>query len=195
MLLLIKSYFRKMIEPRENTLLIADPFLSDENFLRTVVYLCRHAESEGSFGFIINKPFDFTLDQLMEGIEGSDIPVYVGGPVEKDSIHFLHQLPELIPNSFQLSEDVYWGGDFETVKSLINAGKLDTKKIKFFIGYSGWGEHQLSKEIEEKSWITAKNNRKILFEIPPEQIWKESLKHLGGEYEGLINYPIDPRLN
>lgn len=184
-----------MIEPKENTLLIADPFLTDENFLRTVVYLCRHEENEGSFGFIINRPFDYTLDQLMDGIEGSDIPVFVGGPVEKDSIHFIHQLSELIPGSYQISENIYWGGDFEAVKRLINEKKLDTGKIKFFIGYSGWSEYQLEKEIEDKSWLTAGNNLKILFEVSPDQIWKESLKHLGGEYESLINYPIDPRLN
>ena len=184
-----------MIEPKENTLLIADPFLNDENFLRTVVYLCRHADNEGSFGFIINKLFDFTLNQLMSGIEGHDIPVYVGGPVEKDTIHFIHQMPELIPDSYKISNDVYWGGDFEIVKKLINSNSLNINKIKFFIGYSGWSENQLTKEIEEKSWLTATNNRKILFELSPEIIWKESLRHLGGEYESLVNYPIDPRLN
>ena len=85
-----------MIQPRENTLLIADPFLKDDNFIRSVIYLCSHNE-EGSFGLVLNKLFDFTLNNLVSGFESFEIPVFVGGPVALDTIHFLHQYQEPTP--------------------------------------------------------------------------------------------------
>ena len=183
-----------MIEPAENTLLIADPFLKDPNFMRTVVFMCRHSD-EGSFGFVLNKAVEQTLDQLITGLDGTEVPVFYGGPVQTDTVHYIHQYPELIPGSYKISDEIYWGGDFETVKSLLNSHQIEFDKIKFFVGYSGWEKDQLAEELAEKSWLTATTTRKLVFNTAPEEVWKESLKHLGGEYEMLINYPIDPQLN
>ena len=183
-----------MIVPKQDTFLIADPFLKDENFIRSVIYLCSHNE-ESSFGLALNKLFDYTLDQLVSGLESFHIPVYVGGPVDLDTIHFIHQFPDLIPDSEKLSEEISWGGDFEVVKMLIINNEIDLNKIKFFIGYSGWGEGQLDDEIKEKTWLTSAASRRIAFDVAPENIWKESVRNLGGEYEQLVNYPIDPQLN
>ena len=85
-----------MIEPGQGILLIADPFLKDPNFLRTVVFVCEHNE-EGSVGFVINRLYENTLDELLEELDGFKIPVYYGGPVQITSIHFIHQYPEEIP--------------------------------------------------------------------------------------------------
>jgi len=172
-----------MIEPAENILLIADPFLKDPNFMRTVVYICRHSD-EGSFGFVLNKIFEQTLDELINGLEGIEMPV-----------HYIHQYPDLIPECYKISDDIYWGGDFESLKTLLKENKIDAQKIKFFIGYSGWEKDQLALELSEKSWLTATATRKIVFDTGSDEVWKESLKHLGGQYEMLINYPIDPQLN
>ena len=183
-----------MTTPAENKLLIADPFLNDENFIRTVIYLCNHNE-EGSFGLILNRPFEFTLNEMVTGLETFDIPVFVGGPVGLDTIHFLHDYHELIPDSQRLSDKVSWGGDFETVKSLLLEGRIEAEHMKFFLGYSGWSPGQLQTEIDEKTWIVAEPSDNIIFNVPADDVWKQSLKWLGGEYEQMINYPIDPRLN
>ena len=183
-----------MIQPKENTILIADPFLKDDNFIRSVIFLCSHNE-EGSFGLVLNKLFDFTLNNLVSGIESLDIPVFVGGPVALDTIHFLHQYPDLVPDCQQLDENLAWGGDFETIKSLLISGEIDMHKIKFFIGYSGWSAGQLENEIEEKTWITSVVTRKIIFNVPTNEIWKQSVVNLGGDFEQMANYPIDPQLN
>ena len=183
-----------MIAPGPGTLLIAEPFLKDPNFMRTVVFLCDH-QAEGSFGFVINKPFTHTLDELMNDTEVLKVPVYYGGPVQMDTIHFLHQYPALIPGSYEVMDGIYWGGDFETVISLLKEGSIDLNKIRFFIGYSGWGEGQLNDELKEKSWLTAEATRKLVFHKKIDEIWKDSLRHLGGDYEMLANYPTDPQLN
>lgn len=183
-----------MIEPTTGVMLIADPFLKDENFMRTVLLICRHSE-DGSFGFVLNKLYDFTIADLFSDMEGYRIPVFIGGPVQMDTIHYIHQYPDLLPDSQEITPNIFWGGDFDTLKKLIREGKVDTSKIKFFIGYSGWEPGQLDGEMEEKSWLTASCTRKIVFDTPTDEIWKASLKHLGGKYEMMINFPIDPQLN
>ena len=183
-----------MIEPGPGILLIADPFLKDPNFLRTVVFLCEHRE-EGSFGFVLNRKFENTLDELVPDVEGFKLPVFYGGPVQMDTIHFLHQYPEDIPGGEEVMKGIYWGGDCAKAVEMIKNGEMDFQKIRFYIGYSGWGNGQLDEELKEKSWLTVKANRKLIFQTSAEEIWKESLKHLGGDYEMMIHFPTDPQLN
>lgn len=183
-----------MIHPAPGILLIADPFLKDPNFLRTVVILCEHKE-EGSFGFVLNKQIEQTLGELISDLEEFKLPVYYGGPVQMNTIHFLHQYPDLIPESCKISNDIYWGGNFETVTALIKNNSIDLSKIKFFVGYSGWGGGQLSDELKEKSWLTVSATKSLVFDTQHDDIWKGSLQHLGGEYEIMANFPIDPQLN
>ncbi|MBZ5858224.1 YqgE/AlgH family protein [Flavihumibacter profundi] len=182
------------ILPAAGVLLIADPFLKDPNFKRTVVFLCEH-QDEGSFGFVLNRPYEYTLDQLMASAEGMPIPVFYGGPVQMDTVHFLHRYPDLIPGGFEVANGIYWGGDFETAVDLLKKGTIKSTGIRFFIGYSGWSEGQLQDELKEKSWITSKGTSKLIFHENMNAIWKDALLDLGGEYEQLINYPIDPQLN
>ncbi len=183
-----------MVQPAPGILLIADPFLKDPNFKRSVVFLCEH-QNEGSFGFVLNKTFTYTLDELMSGFDGHELPVFVGGPVQPDTIHFLHQYPHLIPDGFEVAPGIYWGGDLEVVKTLINSNIIDADHIRFFIGYSGWSNGQLTGELEEKSWITAEATTNLVFHDKPGNIWKDSLRHLGGDYEMMVNYPLDPQFN
>jgi len=183
-----------MIEPGPGILLIADPFLKDPNFLRTVVFLCEHKE-EGSFGFVLNRKFENTLDELIPDVEGFKLPVFYGGPVQMDTIHFLHQYPTDIPGGEEVMKGIYWGGDFTKALEMIKSGTMDFQKIRFYIGYSGWANGQLGEELKEKSWLTVKANRKLIFQTSAEEIWKESLRHLGGDYEMMIHFPTDPQLN
>lgn len=175
-------------------LLIAEPFLKDPHFMRTVVLLCEHQE-EGSLGFVLNKGLQHTVDELVPELEGIKIPVFVGGPVQADTLHFLHTCPEQIPGGVEVIDGIYWGGDFELAKSLLQKDLLDHKKIRFYIGYSGWGSRQLDEEMKGKSWITAKAKKSIVFHRSPNDIWKDSLKLLGDDYSMMINFPTDPQLN
>ena len=74
-----------MISPSKGTLLIANPFLKDPNFSRTVIFLCEHTE-EGSFGFVLNKKFPKPLEELVPDLNLTNFPVYQGGPVQKLSL-------------------------------------------------------------------------------------------------------------
>lgn len=183
-----------MIEPGPGILLIAEPFLKDPNFFRTVVFLCEH-KKEGSFGFVLNRKIENTVDELMPELDGIKLPVFYGGPVQLNSIHFLHQYPDIIPGGEEVMKGVYWGGEFDRLIEALKKNEIESSKIRFFIGYSGWGDGQLSNEMKEKTWLTVKATRKLVFNENHNNTWKDSIRHLGGEYKQIINYPIDPQLN
>ncbi|ASZ09536.1 YqgE/AlgH family protein [Chitinophaga pendula] len=183
-----------MVSLAPGILLIADPFLKDPNFARSVILLCEH-QDKGSFGFVLNKSFDQRLDELIPEVLIANIPVYLGGPVQMDTIHFVHREPELIQGGFEIIPGIYWGGNFEHVVELINSGQLDMSRIKFFIGYSGWSTGQLEHEFNEKSWILSESKADIIFDEQEQQIWPQSLRNLGANFAIMANFPIDPSLN
>lgn len=182
-----------MVDIAPGVLLISDPFLKDPNFMRTVILLCEH-QPEGSLGFVLNRPYEQSLGQLISDLDGIQVPVYYGGPVHLDTVHFLHKKPELLGGT-EVIDGIYWGGEFEEVVQLLKEGNLRSSDIRFYIGYSGWGEGQLEGELKEKSWITREATRQLVFHKEAEQIWREALQDLGGEYAQMPNYPIDPQLN
>ena len=182
----------KIIAP--GTLLISDPFLKDPNFLRTTVLICDH-QPEGSFGFVLNRQQEHVLGELIEDLYGNTFPVYYGGPVQTDTLHFLHQCPDLITGGIEITKGIFWGGDFVDVINLLLQQRLRPQQIRFFVGYSGWGEEQLQNEIDGKSWILSECSKRLLFGTAPENAWKTALQELGGEYQLMVNYPLDPQLN
>jgi len=181
--------------PKKGHLLIAEPStLGDVSFNRSVVLLAEHND-EGSIGFILNKPLNYTINDLLPEIEAS-FKIYNGGPVEQDNLYFIHNIPEIIPNSIEISNGIYWGGDFETTKHLINTGEINKNNIRFFLGYSGWSVNQLEIEMQENAWIVSENSlKKKLLSKSSNQFWKEKIIEQGGEYVLFSNAPENPMLN
>ena len=176
-------------------LLISEPFLADANFERSVILVCEHNE-EGSLGFVLNKPSLLTLEDVLEEASGVEQLLYTGGPVQQNTLHFVHRLPQLVDRSDRLGENIFWGGNFEQLLTLINTRQLVSKDIRFFVGYSGWSPGQLAAELAEDAWIVYKQaSAEQLFDVPPEQLWQEVLRTMGGKYRMFSNYPVDPRLN
>jgi len=90
---------------------------------------------------------------------------------------------------------LFWGGNIEDVKMLLDTKVLGPESIRFFIGYSGWSAQQLDDELKVDSWLVAKPDVKELITFKPEDMWKKALKGLGGEYAVWANFPLDPGLN
>jgi putative transcriptional regulator len=176
-------------------LLIAEPsIIGDLSFNRSVILLADH-NHEGSVGFILNKPLDYTINDLIPEIEAS-FKIYNGGPVEQDNLYFIHTIPELITGSIEISNGIFWGGDFELTRSLINEGKINKENIRFFLGYTGWSANQLEGELKENSWIMSKNIYKsAILSKSSSQFWKEKIIELGGDYLIWSNAPENPILN
>lgn len=169
-------------------LLIADPFLQDPYFRRSVVLLCEH-HKEGSLGFILNKTLDMGLNDLISDFPEFDAEVYYGGPVQTDTLHYIHSLGDLIDDSVEVSKGVHWGGDFDQVKFLISSGLLEPGRIRFFVGYSGWSAGQLALELEYGSWIGAGMDANYIFKSPPDKVWSQAMYNKGDAYEIISAMP------
>ncbi|MCH7408534.1 YqgE/AlgH family protein [Belliella sp. DSM 111904] len=180
---------------KPGTLLISEPFLQDENFVRSVVLLCENNEG-GAFGLILNKLSILKVSELIDRLSFLDSEVYVGGPVEQNTFHFIYSGECMLEGSISLGNNLWWGGDFNQLEQKIINSEVNLDYIRFFIGYSGWSEGQLEEEIAEKTWIhTPCTEAESLFTSSPEELWRIILKNMGGEYQIMANYPIDPRLN
>jgi len=179
--------------PRQGRILISEPLLNDSYFKRSVVLLTEHTEN-GSVGFVLNKPVDLQITDVVRDFPPFDTQLYVGGPVGKDTIHYIHTLGELIPNSVHVKENIYWGGDFDSIKESIREGLIDPSQIRFFLGYSGWSSKQLEGEIENNAWLISEVESSRIMS-PDNNMWKGILNELGNRYKIWTNVPENPALN
>ena len=180
---------------KPGNLLLSDPFLNDENFVRSVVILCEHLHT-GSFGLVVNKPSILHLGDLVEELSFLESEVYVGGPVEQNTLHFLYFGSQLLADSTSLGPGLWWGGNFKALVQHLKEGDLSADQVRFFMGYSGWASGQLNEELNEKTWIVYSGLvEQELFEKSAKEIWKVLMKNMGGDFRQQANYPLDPRLN
>ena len=186
--------YKNKVKPAKGRLLISEPFLPDPNFERTIVLLCEH-NNDGSFGFVLNKPSLARIGDVMEDLKNIEAPVLVGGPVQQDTLHYLHRMSYL-EDAIEISEGIYWGGSYERLNVLLDSRQVEPGDIKFFLGYSGWSPGQLDEEIHADSWIVSDLvSEQLVFDTEPEVMWKEVLKSMGGRFSVYSNYPVDPRMN
>ena len=101
----------------------------------------------------------------------------------------------MIPGSVHVFDDLFWGGNFETVKDMLETGLINDQKIRFFVGYSGWAPKQLDREISENSWVIAQISPGQIMENRSTNSWKEALLQLGKKYKLWANFPDNPDLN
>lgn len=186
--------YKTRVKPASGKLLVSEPFLPDPNFERTIILLCDH-NPDGSFGFVLNKPSLAKAADVLDELEGYEGMAYVGGPVQQDTLQYLHRLPG-IKNATEISPGIYWGGSFTEICAQVHNRHLLTSDIKFFLGYSGWSPGQLEEELKENTWIVSdKANLELIFETETEIMWQQALRQLGGRFAVYSNYPVDPRMN
>ncbi len=178
---------------QKGKLLVSDiSLMLDASFSRSVILITEHTPL-GITGFILNKPSENILVNEAVPELMYDVPIYEGGPVEENSLFFIHNIPELIPNSDEIADGLYFAGDFNVVIELAEQGKLSKKNIRFFAGYTGWGANQLETEIRKKSWVVFDNKHKdrILCKSSS-KLWKKHIESLGEKYLIWSNAPEDP---
>lgn len=180
---------------RQGLILISEPFLNDTYFKRSVVLLTEHSE-EGSVGFVLNKPVDLTVNDVLTDFPEVDAEISIGGPVNTNTIHYIHTVGEKIPNSVKVLEDLYWGGDFDAVKDLLVQGAIRSNQIRFFLGYAGWSPKQLENELSENAWLISEMKSEQIMQGPDDNLWKQVLERSGNEkYRTWINFPENPSMN
>lgn len=180
-------------KPNAGRFLVSEPFMDDRNFRRSVVFLVEHGD-KGSLGFVMNRQLRVKISEVVEGMPYVDAPVFIGGPVDQSTLHYVHRLSHLT-DCREIYDGVFWGGDFDELKRMIREGKVSGQDILFFVGYSGWGPQQLDEELNRKSWIIAPKADQFVFREDYEDIWRQILQTMGTKYHVISNYPVDPRLN
>jgi putative transcriptional regulator len=180
--------------PEKGKILISEPFLPDTFFNRSIVYLTDH-NPEGSVGFILNKKLDLKVSAAISGFKGWNENLNMGGPVAPDTLHYLHNLGDLIPKSVPVDGNIFWGGDIDSIRELIGNGRISKSQIRFFLGYSGWSAGQLEKELKEDSWVIAKVKSEIIMNNKGDDTWKKVLKSFKNKYRMWADFPDSPEMN
>lgn len=180
--------------PEKGKLLISEPFLLDPNFKRTIILLSEHTE-QGSIGFILNKPTDLKLNMVVDDFPEFDSTVHFGGPVQINTLQFIHRAGDILEGSIEISDGLYWGGSFEILKLLVETNQVEPKDFRFFIGYSGWGEDQLNNEMKTNSWLVSSATIDNIFSDEPEKLWTDVLKSMGKKFAILASFPENPSVN
>lgn len=174
--------------------LISEPFLSDNYFRRSVVYLTEHTE-DGSLGFVLNKPLELKVNDVIRDFPEADFSISIGGPVSTDTVHYIHTLGDEIPESVHVKDDIFWGGDFNRLKELIDLNRIERNQLRFFLGYAGWSANQLDDEIKEHAWLVGEIHSKHVMRGEGSEFWSDMLSKYDNKYKAWANFPEDPGLN
>lgn len=166
-------------------LLLSMPQLTDPNFSRTVVLLCKHSE-EGAFGLVVNRPL-ITSGRVVVNLEPPaeterELEVWIGGPVEPHSSWVLvgHE-PEHGEElrGMPIAHDMYLSTSPDLLRRLLEPAP--PPRTRLIVGYSGWGPGQLEAELHESSWLMSDVDRNLIFNTPPERMWEAAIRRLGAD--------------
>lgn len=178
----------------QGRLLIAEPFMNDPYFKRSVVLLTEH-KKEGSLGFILNHPLNITVNDTLRDFPEFNAQIFMGGPVQTDSLFYIHTQGDIITESEHIIDNLYWSGNFEQLKDMIIDQQIFPNEIMFFVGYSGWDYPQIKNEVKANSWIISDLNSFTISDFKDEHLWKKALQKMGPKHTVLSNFPEDPSLN
>src|SRR5437868_2448081 len=182
-----KSKFPK---PKAGALLVSEPFNPEPKFKRAVVLISQH-DKRGSIGFILNKPTDLNVNQVLEDFPEFDARVYWGGSQRLDSVYYIHTMPNL-KGALLIANGLYWGGDYEQLKVMVESQAVNPAQIKFIAGYAAWEGKLLEKETKENNWWVTEANEQFTLIESPEGLWGKVLQGTGHVYGVLNDFPEDP---
>jgi len=180
------------IRPQRGKILISQPLMMDGIFRRSVILLTEYSE-KGTIGFILNKMLPIAIDDLLEDFPAGESMLSIGGPVATNTLHYLHTFAH-IPDAIEIGNGIYWGGNVEAVRKLLNLSVLKPENIRFFLGYSGWTGGQLDEELKNHSWLVT-DIRPSQIIHPSHDLWKDSVMNMGEPYQRWTTFPENPTLN
>ena len=175
----------------QGKLLLSAPSLIDPNFRKTVVLIAHH-DDEGAMGLVLSRPSDVAAVEavpLLEGLPGSQGPVFVGGPVQPQAFMVLAEFGDVADSVAPIFGQV----GFMSADALPET--LSIQRMRLFAGYAGWAAGQLEAELAEPSWIVVPAEADDPFADDPEALWRTAVTRAGGAVSLMKNMPYDPGLN
>jgi putative transcriptional regulator len=179
---------------QKGTLLISSPDVESGIFFRSVLLVCEHSPN-GSFGLVINKRLELELPEEIiniENLSNPNVAILSGGPVQTNQLMLLHSSDQ-IPNTLEICEGVYLGGDLQFLQDVLTDEKGPAVHLCF--GYAGWGAGQLEREFLDGGWFLSPATQRAIFQIQPEKMWSTLLREMGGKYASLSMIPEDLSVN
>jgi putative transcriptional regulator len=162
---------------KPGVLLFAVPELRDPNFFQTVVLLI-HYEKAGAMGVIINKPTEFSLDEVLPDLEEAQkppLPVFFGGPVSQNHMLVLLRSKKPPNGAIKVFKDVYYTGDKDVLIQMLRK-QSSHKDLRVYAGFAGWAPGQLEHEVSRGDWVVSYANADMIFSEDPSKVWPEIFK-------------------
>jgi len=180
------------------TLLAAYPDMLDPNFMHTVVLVCQHSD-QGAYGVVTNRRTKFVVKELLPDhptLGQSGFPVYLGGPVDHTTLQFVHVVPDAIPGGVSIDGKLWLGGDLDALgKYLSDSPRAAARRVRLFLGYSGWSAGQLETELGTGSWLPAPPALTAIFGEAGEATWRRVVRSIGRVGTDLEQQPPDVSWN
>ena len=166
--------------------LIAMPHLTDPYFGRALVFLCEHDEN-GAMGLIMNKSFDDdsvkelfpTLIINDEDINEVISPMFFGGPVSLERGFLLHTPDYLTDETLQVNREFSLTSNSAIIDAIRDGD--GPRQFKMMLGYAGWGEGQLEREIENGDWLFQEVTPEFIFSGNDSEKWLSATHSFGIE--------------
>jgi len=163
-------------ELKPGRLLVASERLFDDNFHQTVVLLCRYDPELGALGIVVNRPTEIVVGGVLPKIaEGRVETLWVGGPVDAQSLWVVHRRGDLVDPGEPVIDGVWFGSSPYLIKRILatTAPDPDGALFRLFVGYAGWDVGQLEAELEEGAWNVVPTGSPTLFAGRPIRLWPE----------------------
>jgi len=174
-----------------NHFIIAMPGLMDENVNQAATYICEHDEN-GTFGIIINRESEITLDDVMQQMkipyhpdQSSNACVYTGGPVQANRGFILHRPAGNWDSSLIVNDSVALTTSRDILEAIADNRGPDDNIIA--LGYAGWGPGQLEQEMAANTWLSCPAEEQIIFDTPIEERWQAAAKLIGVDLNLMSN--------
>ena len=170
-------------------LLISPPIVRNSFWHKTVILITEHG-SNGTLGLVLNKSSNLNVIEFGKQLNMIlNVPgmVYLGGPINSQSLSLLHTNDWHCKNTMQINEH-FSISSADDILPRLSSGDAP-RQWRLLLGMCGWAPGQLSAELmgvepykKETSWITATADLDLVFDTDGHEQWCSALDQSAREF-------------
>ncbi|KAG5176232.1 hypothetical protein JKP88DRAFT_265505 [Tribonema minus] len=193
----VETWAHELAAPEPGCLLLASPdhFTGQESqYSQAVIFLVQH-NANGSVGFVLNRPTQFTIGTVTTGMEVFNAcPLMWGGDLGRGTVQMVHAFDaERMPGARKIIDGVYVGGGVLDAQEAVARGQAKPGDFKFFLQLFGKAPGHLQAEMDAGKWICAATSKELILKPCinlPVPLWREVLTLMGGKHSilGRLTY-------
>jgi putative transcriptional regulator len=173
-------------------MLVASRDLGDPNFAQTVILLVHYEEGQNAVGLVVNKRTDVPISRVFHDLKeakGRNDPVYIGGPVELNSVMALLKSASKPGGSSRVFGDVYLISDKDLLTQTLGS-HAEATMFHTYVGYAGWSAGQLEHEVELGAWHIMPADAAIVFHADPDSVWPRLIRRTESQIARAFLYKL-----